>query len=731
MARLQVFDPPMCCSTGVCGPQVDPRLPRFAADLEWLRTQGVEVQRYNLAQEPQVFVETAVVKQALVAEGEKCLPLLLLDGEIIARGAYPSRDELAVLTDVEFLADGSLYTHAVEELVALGAAIGANCEPCFQDRMQFLSHATRNLFFTGKGGVGKTSLACATAVGLADRGKRVLLVSTDPASNLDEVLGVSLGSQPTAVPDVPGLAAMNLDADAAAREYRERMVGPYRGVLPEAVVTSMEEQLSGSCTVEIAAFDVFSRLLADPTTTAEFDHVVFDTAPTGHTLRLLSLPAAWSGFIDTNTSGTSCLGPLAGLQAQHQLYKDTVQALSDPHATTLVLVTRAERSALAEAERSSGELAALGVRNQYLVVNAVFQTQRTDDPIACAMQQRGQDALAAAPEGMAEFPRTELPLAPHNLIGVPALRAMLQGARGELHLAKGKSSHLEVLPPTLAEILDQITPAHRGVILTMGKGGVGKTTMAAAIAVELARQGFRVHLTTTDPAAHVTNTVGQVPAGLTVGRIDPRAETEAYRAEVLADAGANLDAQGRALLEEDLRSPCTEEIAVFRAFARAVDQGQDGFVVLDTAPTGHTILLLDATLAYHRELSRQSSGIPDSVQQLLPRLRDPEFTRVLLVTLPEATPVHEAAQLQEDLVRAGIRPFAWIVNQSLSPLPVTDPLLLARQHHEGVYIREVVQQWASRTAIVPWLAEVPVGAEALAAVVRDTRPGLACQAKAS
>jgi len=597
--------------------------------------------------------------------------------------------------------------------------------------MKFLSHATRNLFFTGKGGVGKTSLACATAIGLADRGKRVLLVSTDPASNLDEVLGVSLGSQPMAVPDVPGLAAMNLDADAAAREYRERMVGPYRGVLPEAVVTSMEEQLSGSCTVEIAAFDEFSRLLADPNTTADFDHVVFDTAPTGHTLRLLSLPAAWSGFIDTNTSGTSCLGPLAGLQAQHQLYKDTVRALSDPQATTLVLVTRAECSALAEAERSSGELSVLGVRNQHLVVNAIFQTQRTDDPIACAMQQRGQDALAAMPQGLAEFPRTELPLAPHNLIGVPALRAMLQGARGEMHLAKGASSHLEVLPPALAEIIGQITPAHRGVILTMGKGGVGKTTVAAAIAVELARQGFRVHLTTTDPAAHATDTVGQVPAGLTVGRIDPRAETEAYRAEVLAGAGASLDDRGRSLLEEDLRSPCTEEIAVFRAFARAVDRGQDGFVVLDTAPTGHTILLLDATLAYHRELSRQSSGIPDSVQQLLPRLRDPAFTRVLLVTLPEATPVHEAAQLQADLVRAGIRPFAWIINQSLSPLPVTDPVLLARQHHESVHIREVVRQRASRTAIVPWLADAPVGAEALAAVVHDMRPNLACQAKAS
>lgn len=588
--------------------------------------------------------------------------------------------------------------------------------------MEFLTKATRNLFFTGKGGVGKTSLACATAIGLADRGKRVLLVSTDPASNLDEVLGVSLGSEPTAIADVPGLSALNLDCDQAAREYRERLVGPYRGVLPEAVVASMEEQLSGSCTVEIAAFDEFSRLLADPNTTAEFDHVVFDTAPTGHTLRLLSLPAAWSGFIDANTSGTSCLGPLAGLQAQHQLYKDTVRALSDADVTTLVLVTRPEPSALAEAARSSGELADLGVQNQHLVINAVFHTQAAADPVAQAWQRRGQDALASIPDRLNGFARTELPLAPHNLVGIAALRAMLDGGlQDQGDVVRERPGEAERLPPPLVQWIDQIAAAGRGAILTMGKGGVGKTTIAAAVAVELARRGHRVHLTTTDPAAHVMQTVGQTATPLTVDRIDPRAETEAYRAEVMASVAADLDAQGRALLEEDLRSPCTEEIAVFRAFARAVDQGQDGFVVLDTAPTGHTILLLDATLAYHRELSRQASDIPDSVHNLLPRLRDPDYTRVLLVTLPEATPVHEAAQLQEDLLRAGIRPFGWVINQSLAPLAVTDPVLLARQRHEGEYIREVVRQQASRTAIVPWLAEAPVGAKSLAAVVRGAK----------
>ncbi len=398
-----------------------------------------------------------------------------------------------------------------------------------------------------------------------------------------------------------------------------------------------------------------ARLLADPLTTAVFDHVVFDTAPTGHTLRLLSLPAAWSSFIDTNSSGTSCLGPLVGLQEQRSLYGNAVKTLCDPKLTTLVLVTRADRIALTETTRSSAELVAIGVRNQHLVVNAVFRAQASDDPIAQAMQRRGRNALDSLPGTLAQLSRTEIPLAPNNLLGVEALRNVFHDIPPE---TEGRRTHIhrpEILPGPLKQLIDDIAPTPRGVVLVMGKGGVGKTTVAAVVALELARRGYSVHLTTTDPAAHVEYALETKPNGLTVSRIDPQVETRLYQAEVLAAAGADLDAGGRALLEEDLRSPCTEEIAVFRAFAKVVDQGRDGIVVLDTAPTGHTILLLDAALAYHREVSRQSNGIPQSVRQLLPRLRDPEFTRILIVTLPEATPVHEAAQLQEDLRRADLR----------------------------------------------------------------------------
>jgi arsenite-transporting ATPase len=489
------------------------------------------------------------------------------------------------------------------------------------------------------------------------------------------------------------------------------VVGPYRTQLPPAAVRSMEEQLSGACTVEIAAFDEFARLLGDPAATAAFDHVLFDTAPTGHTLRLLTLPSAWAGFVDANAFGTSCLGPLAGLEKQRALYEATVKALSDPARTTMVLVSRPETAALAEAARTSGELAALGVANLRLVVNGVFEATG-EDPVAVAMATRGRAALDAMPAALRPLPRSTVPLRPAALVGIAALRQID-------HPFQLGAPQAGALPdePTLATMVDALAATPRGVILTMGKGGVGKTTVAAAIAVELARRGLRVHLSTTDPAAHVADAVGRPPPGLTVSRIDPAAETAAYTTEVLGSVGPELDARGRALLEEDLRSPCTEEVAVFRAFARTVAEGADAMVVLDTAPTGHTILLLDAAESYHREVLRQGSRMPDSVRQLLPRLRDPAFTRVLLVTLPEATPVHEARALQADLARAGIAPFGWVVNQSLSPVATSDPVLAARRAGERPYLDEV-RGLTARLAVVPWLIETPRGPRGLEALTR-------------
>ena len=566
-----------------------------------------------------------------------------------------------------------------------------------------IQNPTRILFFTGKGGVGKTSAACATAIGLADAGKRVLLVSTDPASNLDEVLGVKLSGTPTPVPNVKGLSALNIDPVQSAHDYRERVVGPYRGVLPAVAIASMEEQLSGACTVEISAFDEFSKLLGDRAATAEYDHVIFDTAPTGHTLRLLELPAAWSNFIDSNVGGTSCLGPLSGLNAHKGLYVASNAALRDPAQTILVLVARPDPSSFTEAERTRAELAQLGVANVRLILNGVFQARDASDATAVAMEARGRAALAALPAGLRGLGRVDVPLLPFGLVGIDALRKMgtMSGSSGEPAPDPTTSAfHGE----RLDVLVNELAKRGKGVVMTMGKGGVGKTTIAARIATELARRGFPVTLTTTDPAAHVEQAVRELSAGapgLRVTRIDPAVEIRRYTQEVLATAGSGLDAQGKALLEEDLRSPCTAEIAVFRAFAETVAQGADRFVIIDTAPTGHTLLLLDSAESYHREVLKKPSGSPEAVQRLLPRLRDPEFTYVLLVTLPEATPIHEAMQLERDLARADIKPFAWVVNQSLTPLEVTDPVLRSRRAHEATYLKELVGH-AARIVLEPW-----------------------------
>ncbi len=581
--------------------------------------------------------------------------------------------------------------------------------------LQWSQWATPFVFFTGKGGVGKTTVSAASALALAGAGRQTLIVSTDPASNLGDVFELQAGVEPVEVPGTPGLWVMDLDPDAAAAAYRERIVGPYRGVLPEGALRSIEEQLSGACTVEIAAFDEFTAVLADPEVLRRFDHVIFDTAPTGHTLRLLALPSAWSGFIESNTTGTSCLGPLAGLEDQRAQYQATVDALADPRRTTLVLVGRPEASALAEAARAGSELSALGIANQRLVLNGVLAEDPDGDPIATALRERQEHALATAPGLLDALPTTAVPLTDGDLVGAAALRS-LTCTEGVHARAVSDAASLEL--PGVDVLVDELGASGRGVVMTMGKGGVGKTTLAAALAVALARNGSRVVLSTTDPAAHLETALGgETPAGMKVERIDPAAEVARYAAEVLAGAG-ELDDDGRALLEEDLRSPCTEEIAVFRAFARTIDAAQEAIVVLDTAPTGHTLLLLDATQSYHREIERSTGEVPAAVRTLLGRLRDPDYARVLVVTLAESTPVAEAARLQDDLRRAGIDPYGWVVNATLSASGTQHPLLTRRAALEQRHVTRVADQLAARAWRVPWQERTPTGQVGLLALAQ-------------
>jgi len=578
--------------------------------------------------------------------------------------------------------------------------------------MKFLDTPTRNLFFTGKGGVGKTSMACATAVALADRGKRVLLVSTDPASNLGQVFGVEIGDEkPTAITAVPGLFALNINPEAAAQAYRDRIVGPVRNALPPEVVKGMEEQLSGACTTEIAAFDEFTELLTGGMLTAAFDHVIFDTAPTGHTLRLLQLPTAWSNFLEDNQSGASCLGPLSGLAKQRERYSQAVAELASAEHTSFVLVTRPQLGALKEAERTSGELASLGIKSQRLIVNGVMPDTPSDDPLVKAMIAREQDALAHTSKLLAGLPAEQVALQPRNLVGVAALRALLLPAIAVGPPTGARAEQAGPALPPLSHLIDEIERDEHGLVMVLGKGGVGKTTIAAAIAVGLAARGHAVHLTTTDPAAHLAMTVESNVAGLEVSRIDPHVESENYRRRVLETKGKELDAAGKALLEEDLRSPCTEEIAVFQAFSRVMHESRKKFVVVDTAPTGHTLLLLDATGAYHRDVVRNlAPGI--HVRTPMMQLQDPKQTKMLIVTLPETTPVLEAESLQADLQRAGIEPWAWVINSSLAAAKPRDALLATRAAEELKHI-ERVRSSVQRVALVPWQIVPPTGYEAL------------------
>jgi arsenite/tail-anchored protein-transporting ATPase len=573
---------------------------------------------------------------------------------------------------------------------------------------------TRFLFFTGKGGVGKTTLACATALSCAAAGERVLIVSTDPASNLDEMLGLSLGGEPKEVPNAPGLWAANIDPEEAAESYRRRALEPYVGAVPEGELAKMREALSGACTTEIASFDRFAGLLAGDG--RGYDRVVFDTAPTGHTLRLLELPRAWSDFLHDNAHGASCLGPHGGLVTREERFRAARLALEDRALTTIVLVARPDASALREAARTSRELSEIGLTNQRLVINGVFVTREGDrDPLALALAARGRAALAAMPEALASFPRSEVPLRAFDMVGLDALRAVLGG---EPPPPDPSASQSEVVPlPRLSALVEEIAAHPTGLVMVMGKGGVGKTTIAAALAVELAGRGIDVHLSTTDPAAHVSALLDRALPHLTIGRIDPSSERDAYVERVMATKGKDLDPEGRALLREDLRSPCTEEVAVFHAFARTVSAAKKRLVILDTAPTGHTVLLLDATGAYHKDVLRvMDARTAAHATTPLMRLRDPSYTKVVLVTLAETTPVSEAAHLAADLRRAGIEPWAWVINGTIASASVTDPILVARAAGERAQIARVRAGLAARLAVVPLCTEEPRGVDALRAL---------------
>jgi arsenite-transporting ATPase len=621
--------------------------------------------------------------------GVHSTPAVIIGGKIVHSGGLPSHDEIQ-----GWLKPGHIG---------------------------FLSKPTRHLFFTGKGGVGKTSLSTAAALTLADAGKKVLLVSTDAASNLDEMLGIELRNTPTPVPGAPGLSVLNIDPDTAAESYRQRVLAQMGAGASEAELATVREQLSGACTTEIASFDEFASLLSN--NAEHYDHIVFDTAPTGHTLRLLSLPKAWSGFLDGNDRGASCLGPHSGLKMQEERFKTALGALTDPTQTTVILVTRPDKGAIAEAAHTSEQLHALGLNNQRLAINGVFHASDRTDAVAGAIEALGQQALADMPQNLRALPQDRVPLRAFDTVGLPALRALL--SVGTDPIASGEAAAVDSLWKLqgLDALADELASAGHGLIMVMGKGGVGKTTVAAALALGLIRRGKTVHLSTTDPAAHLAETLNVEVMGLSVSRIDPKVETQRYVDNIMAAKSPGLDAQEQALLLEDLRSPCTEEVAVFHAFSHIVSEGRSAFVVLDTAPTGHSLLLMDATGAYHRQMMREFEGHgAGRIVTPLMRLQDPAYTKIILVTLPEVTPVTQAAALQADLRRASIEPYAWVLNKSVLAAGTRDPLLAARLAGERKQLERISAGLAKRIFTVPWLILPPIGFAELSKLVIGDMP---------
>ena len=557
---------------------------------------------------------------------------------------------------------------------------------------------TQYLFYTGKGGVGKTSTACATAVSLADAGKKVLLISTDPASNLQDVFSMELDNKGVAIPEVPGLVVANLNPIEAAAEYRESVIAPYRGKLPDAVIKNMEEQLSGSCTIEIASFNEFSNFITDDEIQNQYDYIIFDTAPTGHTLRMLQLPSAWSNFISESTHGASCLGQLSGLESKKAVYKKAVETLADAKHTTLLLVTRPEEAPLKEARRASAELSELGIKNQALIINGVLAEY--DDELSEMLFSKQQAALDGMPEELKSLTQYKIPLRAYNITGLDNVRAMLTEDK---YVQTNKKVQVEQFF-SLGKIVDDLDKNNKKVIFTMGKGGVGKTTIAAAIAMGLSQRGKKVHLATTDPAAHLNFVLNEAD-GITMSHIDEAVELKKYQTEVLDKAKENhMSDEDIAYIEEDLRSPCTQEIAVFRAFAEIVEKADDEIVVIDTAPTGHTLLLLESTESYDKEIQRTKGETPEAVKKLLPRLKSAE-TEVIIVTLPEATPVYEALRLEEDLERANLDVNWWVINQSFSKAKISNSLLKTKASSEVEWINRVEQHTNGKFAVIAWSGE--------------------------
>lgn len=592
---------------------------------------------------------------------------------------------------------------------------------------------TQFLFFSGKGGVGKTSMACTTAVHYADAGKRTLIVTTDPASNLSDVFEQAIGHAVTPIHGAPNLFAMEIDADKATKEYKDRALAPIRDAFPPAMVAVMEEQMSGPCTAEVAAFDRFTDFIDAPNdSNGTFDVVIFDTAPTGHTLRLIELPAEWSRTIDAaeQGSGQTCIGPAAAIQDAKHKYERAVAAMRNPTATTFTFVLQPEATAIKETRRAMDELQKLGIASQALIVNGIIPAEEAANPLFAARRAMQQEYLAQITREL-PLPTRQMPLLAGEITGVTRLRAvaglLFNGDATALVTQIEQTLPAEPLSADLNAILPRLLPdGGRRTIFFAGKGGVGKTVASCTTAVWLAQQGLTTLLLTTDPAAHLGDVLG-VPVGDTVApvagvpnlfatKIDPRAAGEAYKTRIIADAQARgRSREALAVMQEELDSPCTEEIAAFDLFIEYATQNAWDVIVFDTAPTGHTLRMLELPMDWSKQLDVKVFASVDGTAAddvakarfagVIDLMRDPARSTFAFVLYPEATPILEAERAVAELATLGIRPGLVVANYVLPETAATTPFGQARRAMQLRYLSELPGRFAAPVLPVPLLPQ--------------------------
>ena len=595
--------------------------------------------------------------------------------------------------------------------------------------MPTASTPTRYLFLSGKGGVGKTTMACATAVQEADIGLKTLIVTTDPASNLADVFEQPIGHQVTPIAGVPNLSAMEIDPDKATEEYRERILGPFREVMPADVIRLLEEQFRSPCTAEIAAFDRFVDFMDG----SDFDLVIFDTAPTGHTIRLLELPVDWSQFISDSAKGAgqTCMGPVQAIQASKEKYDRAITLLKDPNATRFVFVLQPEQTAIFETLRSAAELKRIGIASQELIVNGLLPADVCDQPLFRKRYEMQQGHLLEIRTRL-PLPAREVLLQNGEVTGVESLRKMARALQGDHSISMATSAPVVrtdgvpsvrgLRPGELSSLLTPSNGTHKAIFFT-GKGGVGKSSLSCVTAVHLASQGFKTLLLTTDPAAHIGQVldvpVGDHPSpvtgvpGLWAARIDPKTASDEYKARVLRDARPRYSADMLAALREELESPCTEEMAAFDKFAGYVDSDEYDVIVFDTAPTGHTLRLLELPFDYSQQVelmvttTKQSSDVRAETQarfaSLIARLRDPERSVFVFVVYPESTPIVEAHRAMLDLKDAGIPTQLVVANQVIPADQATNRFFRSRREMQVRHLGDIETRFGVPLLVLPLL----------------------------